>query len=140
MFAPLVPMNSHLLDTEESEWSKAVIRLNFSKSVRGLWHSIAVIGLATPLLSACAQGERPFLTARVCLPASADVNDFIRVIQKVAASHHMRFFDRTAETRAESDAIAKGILEYSIPKFVLNIGALAPDGMGVTASQLDGAG
>ncbi len=91
-------------------------------------------------LNGCSEGKRPMATARVCLPTSTDVPDFIDVIRQAGLPYGMAFFDRTSATRTDLKSLGSPAGTVGNNGFVLNIGALRQDGMGVTASQLSGPG
>ncbi len=50
----------------------------------------------------------------------------------------MVFFDRTAETHAERKMLGDTNGTMQADDFILNVGVLRPDGMGVTVSELAG--
>ena len=91
-------------------------------------------------LNGCSEGKRPIATARVCLPTSTDVSDFVDVIRQAGRPYGMTFFDRTPATRTDLKSLGNPAGTVGIDGFVLNIGTLRQDGMGVTASQLSGPG
>lgn len=91
-------------------------------------------------LNACSGGKPPIETARVCLPKPSDVPEFVKLLRETGKAHGMTFFDRTAETRVELNALENANGATRADGFVLNIGVLRPDGMGVTVSELPGPG
>jgi hypothetical protein len=99
-------------------------------SARSFMGSLLALSAATLLLSGCAQGKRPFLVARVCLTSEKDVDDFRDLVTSTARAERMTFFDRSNDTAAEYKTLGRKA------GFVINIGALRPDGAGVTASEL----
>jgi hypothetical protein len=62
------------------------------------------------------------------------VDKFVTLLRTAAHENGLSYFDRTEDTTQEYDN-----LKLHRP-FVLNIGALRKDGMGVTASAIGGAG
>lgn len=96
-----------------------------------------IIGLG---FGACDRGKRPFALARVCLPTQRDVPAFLNEIRHLGAAEHMEFFDRTSATKAEREALNKPSVFPRNDGFVLNVGVLRRDGMGVTTSELGGPG
>jgi hypothetical protein len=107
-------------------------------------HRIGLVAVAAALLvmslNGCSEGRRPVAMARVCLPKLDDVSQFKTVIQQLGQSYGLEYFDRSDETKKEIQAIG---IPNAFPQsngFVLNLGALRSDGMGVTAGQLGGPG
>lgn len=106
-------------------------------SLRG-YDFVAILSgtLLLALLSGCAPGKRPFLTARMCLTRPGEVHQLLQLLRRTADEEGLTYFDRTEETRKEAKALRNPITRPD--GFILNVGALASDGMGFTASELGG--
>ena len=92
------------------------------------------------LITGCHSGKRPFALARVCLPTQQDVPALVNELRRLGQAQHMEFFDRTSATKSERQALRKPSVYPRKDDFVLNVGILRRDGMGVTTSELGGPG
>jgi hypothetical protein len=108
-------------------------KIVFHKPING---NLMLLILLSIVLSDCADGKRPFLNASICLDSQRSVIQFKKMIQLAAAVNGMKYFDRTDETEREYYILKLNRLD----DFVLNAGALAEDGMAVTASEIQGPG
>jgi hypothetical protein len=91
-------------------------------------------------ISGCAQGEPPIAIARVCLPQLSDVSQFKLLVRQWAKSSRLEYFDRSEDTKKELQAIGNPSPNHRSDGFILNIGSVGSDGLGVTASELGGQG
>ena len=73
-------------------------------------------------VSACSQGEGPFLQVQFCLSAGAGTTELKQVLQQIAREEHLEFTDRSADTDAElramKDTLPPG-LAHSFP--IINV-------------------
>jgi hypothetical protein len=123
--------------TTHLDQRKATLRHFSNAFLKGLI-AFTVVSLMT--LGGCSEGKRPIATARMCLPNSDDVAEFVTLLRETGQSNRMTFFDRTSETRVDLRALGSPNGTVGSDGFILNVGIRRPDGMGVTASQLAGPG
>jgi hypothetical protein len=91
-------------------------------------------------LLGCSGGRGPFELAVVCLSRPNDVVEFKAFMRGLAKPNHMEFFDRTEETREDRKVVGNRNAYVRSDDFMLNIGVLRADGMGVTVSENSGPG
>lgn len=81
------------------------------------------------LLIGCRGGEGPFLQVQFCLTERAGAAELKQTLQTLARQENMRFYDRSAETEAELEALNSTIVSRSSP--IINIGVRSEEGYGL---------
>ena len=102
------------------------------------WTLILLLTVLGITLSACEGGERPFMTARVCLGNRDDVAEFTDLFHNIARSRNMEFYDRSEQSLKERKALSSSNSNLRADDFALNISIRDKNGMGVSASDLVG--
>lgn len=89
---------------------------------RQLWAALPLAIAFVLGVSACGQGEGPFLQVQFCLSAGAGTTELKQVLQQIAREEHMAFTDRSADTDAElrsmNDTLPSGVA-HSFP--IINV-------------------
>ena len=94
---------------------------------------IAVVALLGA--SACGTGERPFRMVQFCLAGPGEIDAMKGILRGVASANKLRFYDRSKDTEAELDSIAKGQKDMPVAHPTVNAGTVGPDAMGFSAAN-----
>lgn len=116
-------------------WWEAVIAVG-----RGSTQLIAMrmtVAAFVLLLSvgACGTGERPFRMVQFCLANSGEIDAMKSVLQNVAATNKLPFYDNSKQTETDLTSIAERQKNTPVAHPVVNVGTVGPTAMGFSAAN-----
>jgi hypothetical protein len=98
---------------------------------------ISMILLLIGVLSGCSSGKPQALMVQLCLQNDQGVSDFRNLMQSVAASEQMDFFDVSADTQEKLNVIHSKYAKLATPSSVINVYIESDKRLVVTADNID---
>src|SRR4051812_43163399 len=102
---------------------------------------VLVMGMKLPALvallsvTACENGQRPFRMVQFCLASTAEIEPMKALLREVAATQKLPFFDRSKDTEAELNAIAKDQKDLPVAHPTVNVGTAGAGAVGFCAGN-----
>ena len=98
---------------------------------------LSMILILAGVLSGCSSGTPPALMVQLCLQDDQGVSDFQTLMQSVAASEQMTFFDVSADTQEKLKIIHSKYAKLATPSSVINVYIESDKRLVVTADNID---